>query len=438
MIRAFQLGLGIKMDPLILSLLMGSIIIVVGFICNYIFEKTGFPDMLLLIILGIILGPLIRLIEPTFTRESLMGLAPYLAALAIIFILFDGGMKMNIYQIFSESPRAVLLATLGFTLSTLTITLLMMFAAGFPPRYALLFGTINGGSSSIAVISLAHKIKVSEKTSIILSLESAMTDVLCIVVSLAVLAMITGANHTGYADVGKMIASQFSVGAVLGVLFGVAWLGILRKAIKLPYAYMLTVGMLLFSYALSQELGGSGALTCLLFGIVLGNEREINRILKRERPSLITVDEGLKRFEAEIAFLIRSFFFVFLGLIAVLPNPSGGAANWNLFIFYGMVISLLLLLVRYLAVTVASVKSEIRAEKTIIWVVLARGLAAAVLSTFPAQDSYKGYFDLSRTGKPNAPDWYINVALIIILVTAVICTLGIFLISKKKREEISL
>ena len=435
MIKAFQLGLGIKMDPLILSLLMGSIIIVVGFICNYIFEKTGFPDMLLLIILGIILGPLITLIEPTFTRESLMGLAPYLAALAIIFILFDGGMKMNIYQIFSESPRAVLLATLGFTLSTLTITLLMMFAAKFPPRYALLFGTINGGSSSIAVISLAQKIKISEKTSTILSLESAMTDVLCIVVSLAVLEVIAGGNSANYADVGKMIASRFSVGAVLGVLFGVAWLAVLRKAIKLPYAYMLTVGMLLFSYALSQELGGSGALTCLLFGIVLGNEKEINRILKRERPSLITVDEGLKRFEAEIAFLIRSFFFVFLGLIAILPNPKG-ATNWNIFVPYGVIVSLLLLLVRYLAVTVATVKSEVRVEKTIMWVVFARGLAAAVLSTFPSQPKYRDRFNLSEL--PDAPNWYINIALIVILVTALICTLGIFLISRKRKEEIAL
>ena len=435
MIKAFQLGLGVKMDPLILSLLMGSIIIVVGFICNYIFEKTGFPDMLLLIVLGIILGPLITLIEPTFTRESLMGLAPYLAALAIIFILFDGGMKMNIYQIFSESPRAVLLATLGFTLSTLTITLLMMFAAKFPLRYALLFGTINGGSSSIAVISLAQKIKISEKTSTILSLESAMTDVLCIVVSLAVLEVIAGGNSANYADVGKMIASRFSVGAVLGVLFGVAWLAVLRKAIKLPYAYMLTVGMLLFSYALSEELGGSGALTCLLFGIVLGNEKEINRILKRERPSFITVDEGLKRFEAEIAFLIRSFFFVFLGLIAILPNPKG-ATNWNIFVPYGVIVSLLLLLVRYLAVTVATVKSEVRVEKTIMWVVFARGLAAAVLSTFPSQPKYRDRFNLSEL--PDAPNWYINIALIVILVTALICTLGIFLISRKRKEEIAL
>jgi len=408
-----------------LALVMSSIIIAVGFICNYIFERTGFPDMLLLIVLGMVLGPIIRIFMPDFGPDALMALAPYLAALALIFILFDGGIKMNLYQIFSESPRAVLLAALGFTLSTLTITLVMIYLAHLPPLYALLFGSINGGSSSIAVVSLAQRIKVSEKTSTILSLESAITDVLCIVVSLAVLGMIVGGNQTGYVDVGRMIASQFSVGAVLGVILGVAWLGILRKAVKLPYAYMLTVGVLLFSYALSEYLGGNGALTCLLFGIVLGNEKEINRILKRERPSLITVDEGLKRFEAEIAFLIRSFFFVFLGLIATISDP--------LFVFFGVIISLLLLLVRYFAVTIATLNSEIKAERTIMWVVFARGLAAAVLSTLPKQ--YTEHFDAKL---PGISDWYINIALIIILVTAIICTLGIFLISKSKKEEIAI
>ncbi len=408
-----------------LALVMSSIIIVVGFICNYIFEKTGFPDMLLLILLGMVLNPIIRVFMPEFGPDILMGLAPYLAALALIFILFDGGIKMNIYQIFSESPRAILLAALGFVLSTLTITLLMIYVVHIPPLYAALFGSINGGSSSIAVVSLAHKIKVSEKTSTILSLESAMTDVLCIVVSLAVLGMIVGGNHTDYVDVGRMIASQFSVGAVIGVILGVFWLGVLRKAVKLPYAYMLTVGFLLFSYAFSEYLGGNGALTCLLFGIVLGNEREINRILKRERPSLITVDAGLKRFEAEIAFLIRSFFFVFLGLIATISNP--------MFVFFGVIISLLLLLVRYIAVSVATVKSEIKLEKTIIWVVFARGLAAAVLSTLPKQ--YPDYFDNRLAG---ISDWYINISLVVILATAIICTLGIFLLSRGKSEKIEI
>lgn len=48
--------------------------------------------MILLITLGIIIGPLSGLVD----AASIMSLAPYLAALALVFILFDGGMAMNL------------------------------------------------------------------------------------------------------------------------------------------------------------------------------------------------------------------------------------------------------------------------------------------------------------------------------------------------------
>jgi hypothetical protein len=62
-----------------------------------------------------------------------------------------------------------------------------------------------------------------------------------------------------------------------------------------------------------------------------------------------------------------------------------------------------------------------------MWVVFARGLAAAVLSTLPKQ--FPDFFDNKL---PGISDWYINIALIIILATAAICTIGIFLISRGK------
>ncbi len=69
-------------DAIALALLLGGGIIVIGFLSNLLFERTGFPDMLLLIILGAILGPILGLFEPS----SIMSLAPYLAALALVFI----------------------------------------------------------------------------------------------------------------------------------------------------------------------------------------------------------------------------------------------------------------------------------------------------------------------------------------------------------------
>lgn len=67
--------------PVSLALILSGFIILLGFLGNYLLERTGFPDMILLIVLGIAIGPLLRLVEPS----SVMSLSPYLAALALVF-----------------------------------------------------------------------------------------------------------------------------------------------------------------------------------------------------------------------------------------------------------------------------------------------------------------------------------------------------------------
>jgi cell volume regulation protein A len=412
-------------DPVTLALILGGSIIVIGFLSNYLFERTGFPDMLLLIVLGLILGPITGLV----VSSSIMGLAPYLAALALVFILFDGGMAMNIYRVFSESPRAAVLAVVGFATSVFATTLFMNFIVipDRPVLYSVLFGTIFGGSSSIAIISLASRIKVSEKCSTIVSLESAITDILCIVFSLVVIQIILEGASVDLLAVGQSIASRFSIGIVLGLIFGIIWLSVLKRIAKATYAYMLTLAVVLLAYAFSEFLGGSGSLCCLLFGIMLGNEKEIYRILRMERPPNTVVDVGLKRFESEIAFLLRTFFFVYIGLIATISNIT--------VIITGIILSLILLLVRFGAVRFATIRSnELAKERPIMAVMLTRGLAAAVLATLPLQ-----YTDVTKYPEAGPifqvlSPIYISLAVIIILITAVIATIGIPLLKRKAEK----
>ena len=304
-------------DPVTLALALAGSIIVVGFLGNYFFERTGFPDMIFLIVLGMLVGPIAKLVDTGF----IMPLAPYFAALALVFILFDGGMAMNIYRVFTESPRATILAVIGFGLSVAATTLFSAFLLmpDKPITYSMLLGTILGGSSSIIVISLASKIGVSEKCSTILSLESALTDILCIVFTLTIIEITIGGAVEPLA-IGQAIASKFAIGIVLGAIFGLLWLSALKRIARAPYAYILTLAVVLLAYAVSETLGGSGALCCLLFGIVLGNEKEIYRMLRMEKPTETVIDAGLKRFESEVAFLLRTFFFVYIGLISTIGN----------------------------------------------------------------------------------------------------------------------
>jgi cell volume regulation protein A len=412
------------LDPVTFALILGGAIIVIGFLSNYLFERTGLPDMLFLIVLGILVGPATGLVDAT----SVMSFAPYLAALALVFILFDGGMTMNIYRVFSESPRAAVLATAGFALSAIVAGLFMYLFVipNVSPLYSLLFGTIVGGSSSIIVMSLASRIKLSERGSTILSLESAINDILCIVLSLVIIEIVVLKGTVDLTTIAKSLASRFSIGAMLGIVIGISWLSMLKRIVKASYSYMLTLGIALLAYALSEFLGGSGALCSLLFGIMLGNEKEIYGILRMKKPSNQVVDAGLKRFESEIAFLLRAFFFVYIGLIVTAPNLTT--------VVIGIALALTLLLIRIGVVHVATIRSELIQERAIMSALLTRGLASAVLATLPLQyaDPVK-YPDVGRIFQQLSP-FYINITVVVILATAVITTVGIPLLRRKTKK----
>jgi len=393
-----------------LALIVSAAIIVIGFLGNYLFEKKGVPDMLFLIIIGILIGPVLHIFEPSLVE----GLAPYISALAVIFILFDGGMRMSLLKVLSNSPRAILLAVSGFLLSVFVVAMFMMIAMGLPWYYSLLFGSIYAGSSSIVVVSLASKLGVSEKSSVTLLLESAITDILCIVVSIAIIGVIVTGN-ADYVSIGVGIGTKFAIGALVGIILGVVWLLSLTKLAALPFCYMLTLAVAILSYAISETIGGSGALSALLFGLMLGNENQVLRVLRYKCASGMAVEEGMKRFESEIAFFIRTFFFVFLGIIATIGSVT--------FVVLGVILTMLLLAARAGAVYLSTVRSELKDERFILTLVLTRGLAAAVLATLPAQ------YGLQYS------NFFINFAVVIIIATAVITTVGAMAFSRRRKPK---
>jgi potassium/hydrogen antiporter len=399
-------------DSVSIALIISAAIILIGFLANYLFSKTGIPDMLILIFIGVLCGPIFGVFDPT----AIQSFAPYIAALALAYILFDGGMNLNIKQVLSNSPKALLLASLGFVFSVLGVAAFMMNVFNVPLLYGLLFGSIVGGSSSVVVISLASKVKISERGKITLILESALTDILCIVISLSLIDIMV----TGQADVGAVflgITGKFLIGIGIGLALGIAWLFALKKVATLPFSYILTLGIVMLGYAGSESLGGSGALSALIFGLILGNERGLLNVFRQNggeqnEKILLSVSTGLKRFGAEIAFLIRTFFFVFLGIIVSISSVN--------LLLSGIVISFILLGTRFGAVWITTTNSPMRSDRKIMTVVLTRGLAAAVLATLPAQYNLE-YADL-----------FVGIAVVIIITTAVIATVGSLVMARKE------
>jgi cell volume regulation protein A len=394
-----------------LVFMIATVIILIGAVGDFLFRRTGVPDMLFLLALGLIVGPLLGIIR----TENIEPLTPFLSTLAVVIILFDGGLGLNLQKAVSQAPRAIVLAILGFVMSVAAVTFVVRTLLHWSLLQGALFGTMVGGSSSVVVIALVQRLGLRDDCKTTLVLESSITDILCIVGAISILQIMT-AGLPPIQALASQITSKFTTGIVLGGVVGFLWLGILPKLYDEPYKYMVTLASIFLIYFLSEAIGGSGAISALVFGLVLANSESILSVLKR--AGINVADESFRRLDEEIVFLVKAFFFVYLGLIVIFPSLT--------LVLLTLGISLALLGVRYFAVVVSSVRSNLARERGAMSAIYGRGLAAAVLAIMPEQ-----------FGLPNAST-YTSLTLLIIVFTAVLSSVGAAMIKRGQKGHESL
>jgi len=148
-------------------------------------------------------------------------------------------------------------------------------------------------------------------TKIMLTMESIISDPVCIIASITLIKMILQPGvsiRDGFSD----IVSTFVMSSVLGFFFGLSWSSILNRLRTHPYTYMITLAVLLPSYLLSEQIigDGAGAMTALAFGLAITNYNFFME--KLGRPGRVRIDvRRLREFHEEIVFFIKSFFFGF-------------------------------------------------------------------------------------------------------------------------------
>ncbi|MCP8317739.1 MAG: cation:proton antiporter, partial [archaeon] len=347
-------------------------------------------------------------------RSALISVAPIFAALAITVILFNGGLNLNLYLVLRESPRAIVLAFLGFLFSMIATSVFTYFVLKWDILQGLLLGSIIGGSCSATVVPLMSKVNVSQKASTLLSLESTFTDAICIVFAIAFLQFFTTSPAgNGFNMIIRGIVSGFSIGIVIGFISGIVWLRVLNSFIDEPYEDILTLSIALLLFGLSEGAGGNGAITALIFGLVLGSGVKISETLYISRP--IEASRIMKRFHSEISFIIRTFFFTYMGAILLFYDLR--------LIIIGIALSFIFLLVRHGAVWLSTIKEPILSiDRSLMTIMLPRGLAAAVLSQL-----------IVASGVSNA-GLFQDIILTVIISTVLICTFGIYLIKARSRK----
>ena len=426
--------------PVIPALITLGTIMVLGFIGNYIFNRTQIPSIVWLLLFGLVVGFVFN-IQETISTDLLGYISSFFGAVAIVIILFDGGINIDLYQLFRGAPRGLLLTVSGFCLSIIVTMLIvvglsMTILPGVPFENSVLvgiiLGAIVGGTSSPIVIPLAFRLKnLQEKTKMVSSIESVLTDPLCIVVVLAILAMMGEVGGSINLSLGaQSLVSTFSVGIVIGLILGVIWLPIMHKVRKQEFSYVLTLAVVFLVYSLTTLLvgedkggTGAGAIACLMFGLVLGNGKKILKMVKYSGKGF-EMDEQTKQFHSLTSFVIRTFFFVYLGIIVSFQDIK--------FILVGIIIVLALLVVRYLAVIISTFHGNFeKDDKQTMTAMMPRGLAAAILAINFGPD----FVDKLM---PGMDGFFKDIAFVVILGTAIITTTGISIISHyemKKAKE---
>ena len=377
-------------------LLAAGVVIFLGVAGEAFFKKTGIPDVAFLMILGVIIGPVLGLIQP----EAVIQVIPYFAALALIIIMFDGGLNLDIKHVIKTAHFSFALAILGFILSIVMITLAAHFALGWLWLESILLGSIVGGSSSAIVFGLVKNIKISEETKSMLSFESALTDILATIIAFILFEAIL-AGHFDIQTLQETIGRAVVVGLILGFGVGIPWMYVSTKLGNAQHAYMLTLGVLFVLFFLANSFGESGALTALVFGLMIGNKSHLSRLLRFKLPR-IEMDDPTHN---QLTFLVRSFFFVFVGLMA-----SFGQIEYLVF---GVLITIAVYFGRMFIGKVTLTKRFSRLDRAVTNSMIPRGLAAAVLATYPI-----------TMGLPNA-EAYPQLVFFIILSSVIITTIGL-------------
>lgn len=377
-------------------LLAAGVTIFLGVAGESFFKKTGIPDIAFLMILGVIIGPLLGIIQP----EAVVEVVPYFAALALIIIMFDGGLNLDLKSMVKTAHFALLLAILGFAVSMVIVTMLAHYGLGWEWLDSILLSSIVGGSSSIIVFGLVRQLRVSEETKSMLSFESALTDILSTIVAFIMFEAVL----SGYFDIellGITFGRNIAIGLLLGLGVGIPWMFITTKLANAQHSYMLTLGILFVLYFMAQSFGESGALTALVFGLMLGNRRRLSRYLRIKLPEISTDDT----MHNQLTFLVRSFFFVFVGLLA-----SFGQIEY---IVFGIVSAILIYLGRLIVTKTTLTNRFSVLDRKVTSVMIPRGLAAAVLATFAI-----------TLGLPNG-EVYPQIIFFVIMGSVIITTIGL-------------
>lgn len=345
-------------------LLVTGVLLLLGIVSSKLSTRLGMPVLVLFLLVGMLAG-----------SEGIGGLefedyrlTHAIGTVALVMILFDGGLSTSMASIRASWKPSLLLATVGVVVTAAITGVAASWILGISLMEGMLLGSIVGSTDASAVFSILRwgGIGLPKKLASVLEVESASNDPAAVFLTIGCIELLLG-NVTLGPGLLSLFLSQWVLGGGIGLVGGRAtvWLAN-RIELGAPGLYpVLVSACCLLIYGVAVQVGGSGFLAVYLAGVVAGNRSMI-------------LQQGIRRFHDAIAWLAQIVMFVTLGLLCFpsrLLEVSGKAVLICVVLFF---------VARPAAVLISALPFGFnRRELTFMsWVGL-KGAVPITLATFP-------------------------------------------------------
>jgi potassium/hydrogen antiporter len=355
---------GVTTDAIVL---LSGILLIVGVLTTKFSSRLGVPSLVLFMMVGMVMG--------SFVYFDNAKVAQMIGVLALVIILFEGGIQTNWSSLRPVIIPSLSLATFGVLITSGIVAIAVKFILGFGWLESILFGAIIGSTDAAAVFAVLKGQNIKPRLGATLEAESGSNDPMAVFLTVAMIEMITIPDSSIFSLVGSFFVQMF-VGVILGLTFGkLAVWGLNRINLDAGGLYpVFATAFALLTYGITAFFQGSGLLAVYISAIIIGN-------------SDIAFRHSIFRFSEGLAWMMQITMFVILGLL-VFPNELFTAGN----LLNGILISVILILVaRPVAVYLSTIKMNYNHRERIFlsWAGL-KGAVPIVLATFPLLANIEG------------------------------------------------
>jgi cell volume regulation protein A len=341
-----------------------AVLIFASVISSKLSDKFAIPVLLLFLGIGMLAGSE-GIGRVPFDDASL---AKSIGIVALIFIIFSGGLETNWKDVKPVVGPGILLSTLGVLLTAVIIGFFAVFVLKFPLLEGMLLGSIVSSTDAPAVFSILRSRRMGLKKPLnpLLEFESGSNDPMAVFLTVGFIGLLTARDTNIWSLLPRFIWDM-GIGAAIGYVMAQGIILFMNR-IKLEYEGLYPVMMISFAlltYVTAVFLRANGILSVFLAGLILG---------QAEFPH----KKMVLRFHGGLAWLMQIIMFVTLGLLVfpshIIPLIGPGILLTFLLMFVARPISVFLCLVPS--------KLSLQKKAMIAWVGL-RGAVPIILATFP-------------------------------------------------------